>query len=64
MTPPGKTIRITAPHFVAGVFGHEVVEKAAPILKYMVGWTLERVQVYATSKHWLFEIVEIQEDTQ
>jgi hypothetical protein len=58
-------IRITAPHFVAGL----VVSKhpdgvwrafdAAPILFYMVKqrWTLDQVENYLTRKKWTWEVL-------
>lgn len=47
-------ITIDAPHFFAAVIidKHGRVERAAPILKYMVGWDAARVISYAASKGW------------
>lgn len=46
-------IRIEAPHFVAGVIIKDgLVVRAAPIVKYMRGWTTTRVTSYAASKGW------------
>jgi hypothetical protein len=46
-------VRIDAPHFCAGVvISGGVVTRAAPILKYMFGWTGARVGVYAIGKGW------------
>lgn len=48
------TVRITAPHFCAGVV---VGERAAPIVQYMREWTLERIQSYCQRKGWLCEVL-------
>ena len=47
-------IRITAPHFVAGIelSPNSKVIRAAPILSYMVGWDIKRVVVYCNKKNW------------
>lgn len=47
-------IIITAPHFVAGVCldKHEVAVRAAPILKYMIGWSFPRIEEYVAKKGW------------
>lgn len=46
-------VRIETPHFVAGleIEGGRVV-RAAPILKYMVGWPATRVREYAHRRAW------------
>ena len=61
-------IRITAPHFVAGLelqthnFQRRgqpsVCVKAAPIIAYMVGWRLEKIRLYCKSKGWEIEVLE------
>lgn len=45
--------RIVAPHFVAGIVleGTTVVE-AAPIVRYMVGWSAKRVHAICLDKKW------------
>lgn len=50
-------IRITAPHFCAGLVLDDlgVVTRAAPILRYMLGWRASRVVTYATRKGWQVE---------
>ena len=49
-------IHITAPYFSAGVLvRNSVVYKAAPIVKYMVGWSVERVMEYCQKKGWKVE---------
>lgn len=41
---------------VVGVNGdHYIVIRAAPIIRYMVGWTLERVEDYCKKKGWKIE---------
>jgi hypothetical protein len=51
-------IRITAPHFVAGVVitcGR--VGRRARILDYMIGWTAQQVIAYVEKKHWRYELL-------
>ena len=49
----GTLVRIEAPHFVAGLDaeGGRVV-RAAPIVRYMIGWDGRRVARYCASKGW------------
>lgn len=49
-------IVITAPHFVAGVCMNaaDVAVRAAPILKYMVGWDFPRIESYVAKKGWTY----------
>jgi hypothetical protein len=45
--------RIVAPHFVAGIDLQDgVVTKAAPIVRYMLGWGAESVQRYLDEHEW------------
>lgn len=50
-------IIIDAPHFNAAVVldDNGVVVRAAPILKYMLGWTAARVVRYCFRKGWQFD---------
>lgn len=50
----GTLARIVAPHFVAGLILNEAerVTHAAPILRYMVGWTAPRVRAFVALKGW------------
>lgn len=52
------TIRIEAPHFVAGV---DVVDgratHCAPILKYMAGWNGQKIAAYCRQKGWKWEVL-------
>lgn len=53
-----KTLRITAPHFVAGVdLNDGVAVHSAPILWYMVNadWTEQRIRDYCNRKQWTVE---------
>lgn len=53
--PPLTLVRITAPHFVAGlIYDPETdrVTMAAPILRYMMGWSRDMVADYCKSKDW------------
>lgn len=46
-------VRICSPHFVAGILvSRRRVIEAAPIVRYMVGWSSERVIAYCKRKHW------------
>jgi hypothetical protein len=45
-------VQITAPHFCAGIVVEGVVRDAAPIVKYMRGWTLDKVTSYCAQRHW------------
>lgn len=48
-------IRISAPHFVAGV--DLDTGRAAPIIAYMRTWPVERIAGYCRSKRWQWEWV-------
>ena len=51
-------VRITAPHFVAGlVFQRQRVIEAAPILRYMIGWASGQMIRYCKGKRWTWERV-------
>lgn len=56
-------VRITAPHFVAGVetrisqAGFVIVCKCAPILKYMDGWPMHKVVQYCKRKKWECQVM-------
>lgn len=47
-------LRITAPHFVAGVV---VGERAAPIIGYMKRWEADKIRAYARRRGWTVEVV-------
>jgi len=50
----GVMVRITAPHFCAGL----VIGKcAAPIIRYMRDWPIERVRRYCAARGWRIEVV-------
>lgn len=46
-------MRIEAPHFIAGLImdGDKVIG-GAPIVKYMIGWTRQKVEIYCAKKGW------------
>lgn len=51
-------VRIEAPHFVAGVeLVNAIVEIAAPILRYTVGWTFLQLVDYCQKKQWKWQFV-------
>jgi hypothetical protein len=52
---PANMIRIDSGYFCAGVdLEDDRVVKAAPIVKYMVGWTRRKVESYCRKKNWKF----------
>jgi hypothetical protein len=55
VAPPTIGARIVAPHFVCGIeldpSSARVVD-AAPIVRYMVGWSAKRVASYCTRRGW------------
>jgi hypothetical protein len=52
-----EMIQITAPHFTAGiVFENDIVIRTAPILSYMRGWSLYKVETYCITKKWRYLI--------
>jgi len=53
-----KILRINAPHFIAGVVLESTVTITAPIVKYMKGWTEEKVYSYCASKGWQIDVIE------
>jgi hypothetical protein len=53
-----KLIRVVAKHFVAGFETDGTVRRAAPILKYLVGWSDDRARKYIASKGWKASIIE------
>lgn len=51
--------QITAPHFVAGIaIDDGVVTEAAPIVKYMRGWSRDKVRDYCHQKCWHVLVVQ------
>jgi len=54
--PSCTGFRIVAPHFVAGGEGQNgVCTRAAPIIKYMCGWTGQKIIKYCQMKGWQVE---------
>jgi hypothetical protein len=52
--------RIASSFFCAGLeIRQNTVILAAPIIKYMIGWSKERVILYCTSKGWKLEVVSV-----
>jgi hypothetical protein len=55
--------RIEAPHFVAALaMKSGVVTEAAPIVRYMLGWTARAVAAYCERKRWHIERVPALDD--
>lgn len=60
-------LRITAPHFVAGIdtwsrwestpFGDVIHHTCAPIIKYMDQWSIKRIDDYCQKKRWKLEVM-------
>lgn len=59
-----RLIRVVAPHFVAGFVTNGTVYKAAPILKYMIGWSDDKARVYIAKKGWKASVVTVTESGQ
>ncbi len=52
-------VRVVSHWFVAGlVIEDKKVVRAAPILKYMLGWSLQRVLRKCASEHWFYSFHE------
>lgn len=52
-------VHIDAPHFNAGCIllkKNERVIQAAPIIKYMFNWELDRIKSYCNKKGWKYEV--------
>ena len=46
-------LQIDSGYFCAGVvLDNDRVQRTAPIVKYMLGWTLQRVRDYCERKSW------------
>jgi hypothetical protein len=52
-----KLVRVVADHFVAGFESDGTVRIAAPILKYMLGWSDDRARAYIAGKGWRASII-------
>ena len=53
-----RLIRVVCPHFVAGFTTDGVVKECAPIMRYMRGWSDEKVREYIHNKRWKASVVE------
>jgi len=51
-------IRVVAPHFVAGFESDGTVRRAAPILRFMLGWPDDRARAYIAAKGWRAAVIE------
>ena len=58
MTANYRLVRVVAPHFVAGFETDGRVRRAAPILKYMIGWSDEQARNYMARKGWKASVIE------
>lgn len=52
-----KLVRVCAPHFVSGFETDGTVRRAAPIIKYMVGWPDDKARKYIAAKKWQASII-------
>lgn len=51
--PDGTLCYIDAPHFMAGfIVNNGKVVFAAPIIRYMLNWSEDRVRSYCKEKRW------------
>jgi len=54
-----RTVRIVAPHFVAGVEVYSTRgNKCAPIIHYMRTWAMRTILDYCDKKGWEYTILE------
>lgn len=52
-------VQITAPHFVAGLQAEDGrVVRAAPIIKYMIGWDGGGLKSWCHHKGWTYQVVD------
>jgi len=55
MTPRNGLVRITSTYFCAGaVLSSGVAVRAAPILRYMIGWSDASIRRYCHNKGWQY----------
>lgn len=55
----GLLVRVSAPHFVAGiVVEDERVVRAAPILRWSIGWHRDALRNYFRKKGWTASVIE------
>ena len=52
-----RLYRVVAPHFVAGYESDGTIRRAAPVLRYVVGWSDFQAWNYFCSKGWKFDFV-------
>lgn len=52
-----RLVRVVAPHFVAGFETDGVVRRAAPILRYLIGWSDDRTRRYIVGKGWRASVI-------
>lgn len=52
-----KLVRVVAPHFVAGFETNGTVRRAAPILRYMIGWPDAQARAYMRLKGWRASVI-------
>lgn len=56
--PETLTAQIKSSYFTAGlIIQDDFVTRAAPIIKYMIGWEVSRVKTYCIKKNWEVEFV-------
>jgi len=52
-----RLVRVVAPHFVAGFETDGTVRRAAPIVRYLVGWDDDKARAYLKRKGWVASVV-------
>ncbi len=58
MTADERLVRVESRYFVAGfVVRDGYVVKAAPILRYMIGWATSRAVGYVEGKGWTHDLL-------
>lgn len=58
----GELLRITAPHFCAGVVLGELLNQCAPIIGYMRTWNMGKIRDYCQKKNWRMEVLSGEEE--
>ena len=55
-----QLLSIDAPHFCCGlVLVDDRAIRAAPIVRYMVGWPRSRIEQYCRARNWRVELVDV-----
>jgi hypothetical protein len=52
-----KLVRVVSPYFVAGFESDGIIRRAAPIIKYMIGWDEDKARKYIAKKGWTASVI-------